>query len=264
MLRCSVISGLAVAFLASMSFAQPSQFFSSGAFPSAISGTLGSPTYAYLLLVMPEVMKELDMTDAQKANWNQVRVEGDKDAHAAMSGIDFQALQKMSQKELEKKQANLNTKNEEMRKKMEEKLEKILDEKQVKRLKQLQIQREGAAAFSRAEVLTKLGVSEEQKATIKNIQDTARIQREKAATSSRADAEALAKLNVSAEEKAKFKKTQEIARKQKMQEARVNLLKDLVAVLNEQQLATWKEMTGKEFEFPQVRSFSPLSDLLRR
>ena len=128
--------------------------------------------------------------------------------------------------------AELRTKGEELGKQFDAKVDKVLDEKQMKRLKELQIQREGAAAFARPEVVAKLALTDDQKAAIKKIQDDARAQ-----------ARAAFDPNATAEERQ--------AAMTKMQESRAKVLKDIMAVLNDDQLTGWTELTGKEFKFPQ-------------
>ena len=93
-----------------------------------------------------------------------------------MSGIDFQAIRDMSEEERNKKFAELRTKGEEVGKQIDAKVEKALDATQMKRLKQLQIQFEAAAAFTRPEVVAKLALTEDQKTQIKKIQDDAGTQ----------------------------------------------------------------------------------------
>jgi hypothetical protein len=141
----------------------------------------------------------------------------------------------MSQEERAKKMAEIRTKGQELAKQTEAKVAKILDEKQVKRLKQLQIQQEGAAAFGRAEILTKLEVTDEQKADIKKLQDAARTQGRPAFNPDATTEERQAAMT-------------------KMRESRAKLLKDILAVLNDKQKATWTELTGPEFKFPQGRA----------
>jgi Spy/CpxP family protein refolding chaperone len=229
MLRCSFLSGLAVALAATLAFAQPP---AGGGFRGGGFGGMGmSPA---MLLTIPEVQTEINVTEAQKPQLEELRGDVQKDMQAAMSGFDFQAMRDMSQEERTKKMAELRTKTQEVNKQTDAKLAKILDEKQMKRLKELELQRAGAAAFSRAEVLAKLGVSDAQKAEIKKIQDAARTQTRPAFNP-----------DATAEERQ--------AARAKMQESQAKLLKDIVAVLTEQQLATWKELTGKEFKFPQGR-----------
>ena len=225
MLRCSFLGGLLLAIAASPLFAQP---FGGGG-PGGLGG-MRMPASA--LLMMPEVVKELNVTDAQKTQMEEIRTEATKDFQSAMSGIDFQALRDMSQEDRDKKIAEFRTKGEELSKKIDGKAEKILDEKQMKRLKQLQIQREGAAALSRPEVVTKLALTPGQQDSIKKIVDDAR-------TATRA----AFNRNASAEERQ--------AAMTKMQESRAKTLKEALAVLNDDQLMDWTELTGKEFKFPQ-------------
>ena len=102
----------------------------------------------------------------------------------------------------------------------------------MKRLNQLQIQRKGAAAFTRPEVVAKLALTDDQKEKIKKVQDDARTQGHGAFNR-----------NASA--------TERQAAIAKMQESRAKVLKDVLAVLNDDQLMSWTELTGKEFKFPQ-------------
>ncbi len=191
---------------------------------------------AGMLLTMPEVQKELGMTDEQNAKVEDLRGEMRDDFRSAMSGIDFQALRDMSEEERDKKMAEIRTKSEELSKQSDAKVAKVLDEKQMKRLKQLQIQREGAAAFTRAEVLGKLALTDEQKAKIKKIQDDARTQGRPAFNPDASPEERQAAIA-------------------KMQESRAKVLKDIKATLSSDQLTAWSELTGKEFKFPQGRGF---------
>jgi Spy/CpxP family protein refolding chaperone len=226
MLRCSILSGLMLAFVATASFAQ---FFGGG---GGAGGLGGMRMPAGMLLTMPEVLRELNVTDAQKTQMEEIRGEVQKDIQSAVSGIDFQALRDMSQEDRDKKIAELRTMAEGLSKKIDAKVEKVLDEKQMARLKQLQIQREGAAAFTRPEVVTKLALTDDQKAKIKKIQDDARPQ-----------GRAAFNRNASPEERQ--------AAISKMQQSRAKVLKDIMDVLNDDQLLAWTELTGKEFKFPQ-------------
>src|SRR5271166_3804020 len=104
MLRCSALSGLVLAFVATMSFAQP---------PGGGFGGFGAMRMpAGMLLGMPEVQKELDLTDAQKTKVEDLRSEMRDDFQSAMSGFDFQALRDMSQEERDKKMTEIRAKSE--------------------------------------------------------------------------------------------------------------------------------------------------------
>ena len=93
---------------------------------------------------------------------------------ASFGQINFQELQNLSAEEREKRIGEMRKKFEEAGKGIDEKVGKILDAKQAERLQQLQLQREGAMALNRPEVIQKLGLSEEQQAKIKKIQEDAR------------------------------------------------------------------------------------------
>jgi len=187
---------------------------------------------ASMLLMMPEVQKELKITDDQKAQLDDLRAEQQKNFQAAFSGFDPRSMQDLSEEERTKKMAELRTKGEELSKQVDEKVGKILDDSQMKRLKQLQIQREGVGAFNRPEVIAKLALTDDQKDKVKQIQDGARPQG-RGAFNPDATPE---------ERQAAFAK---------MQESRAKALKDILAVLTDDQLMDWTELTGKEFKFPQ-------------
>ena len=125
---------------------------------------------------------------------------------------------------------------EESGKEIDEKVGKILDAKQVERLHQLQLQREGAMALSRPDVIKKLNLSEEQQAKIKKIQEDAR-------PTGRAGFDP----NQSNEDRqAAFKKMREQFEKAQ---------KDCFAVLNDDQMLDWTNMCGKTFKFPERQGF---------
>ena len=233
MLRFSGLSGLVLALVATISYAQPP---GGGGGPGGPGGFGGMRMPASMLLTIPEVQKELNITDEQKTKLEELRTEVQKDFQSAMGGFDFQSLRDMTQEERDKKLAELRTKGEGLSKQVDAKVEKVLDEPQMKRLKQLQLQREGTAALSRPEIAAKLALTDDQKAKIKKIQDDARA-KARAAFSPDASPE---------ERQAAFAK---------MQESRAKALKDTLAVLNDDQLLDWTQLTGKEFKFPQGRGF---------
>src|SRR5262249_43266251 len=147
MLRYIGFSGLLLALTAATSFAQPG---------GGLGGLGGMRMPASMLLMMPEVQKEIQVTDDQKTKLDDLRAEQMKDMQSQFQGFDFGALRDMSQEERDKKIAELRKKGEEMSKQIDEKVGKVLDATQMKRLGQLQIQRDGIGAFSRPEVVSKL------------------------------------------------------------------------------------------------------------
>ena len=138
----------------------------------------------------------------------------------------------MSQEERDKKIAELRTKGEELGKKIDGKVEKGPRRETNEAAEAVADPREGAAALSRPEVVTKLALTADQQAKVKKIVDDARTQ-----------GRAAFNRNASAEERQ--------AAIAKMQESRAKTLKEALAVLNDDQLMDWTELTGKEFKFPQ-------------
>jgi len=238
MLRFIGLSGFVLALMATTSFAQPP---GGGGPPFGGGGRGGFGAMrmpASMLLMMPEVQKELKITDDEKSQLEDLRAEQQKNFQSVMSGFDFRSLQDMSEEERTKKMSELRTKGEALSKQVDDKVGKILDEPQMKRLKQLQIQMEGIGAFARSEVIAKLALTDDQKAKIQQIQENGRPQGRPAF-----DPDATPE-----ERQAAFAKMAE-----KMQESRAKMLKDALAVLTDDQLMDWTELTGKEFKFPQGR-----------
>ena len=121
-------------------------------------------------------------------------------------------------------------------KEIDEKVGKLLEAKQVERLHQLQLQREGAMALSRPDVIKKLELSDEQQAKIKKIQEDAR-------SAGRAGFDP----NQSEEDR-------QAARK-KMREQFEKAQKECFAVLSDDQMLDWTNMCGKTFKFPERQGF---------
>jgi transcription termination factor NusB len=235
MVRCSILSGLVLTLAVNISLAQqqPPQ---GNRFGSVLNAMRGMRMPAAMLLATPEVQTELGVTEEQKTKMNEIRDDMQQDVRSAMSGIDFRAMGDMSEEDLQKKVTELRTKVEDLSKRIDAKIEKVLDEKQMKRLKQLQLQREGAAAFSVPEVEKKLALTTEQKAKIKKLQDDAIAQARTIFTPGASQEDRQAAMT-------------------KMRDSQAKVLKDIRALLTEDQLADWTEMTGKEFKFPQGGGF---------
>jgi hypothetical protein len=181
-----------------------------------------------MLLRIPEVQKELSLSDEQT---DQISALLEK-ARASRGQINFQDLQDLSADEREK----LRKKFEESGKELDEKVGKILQSKQVERLHQLQLQREGATALNRPEVIQKLALSEEQQAKIKKILDDARPTGRAGFDRNRSDED----------RQAAFKK---------MREQFDKAQKECLAVLNDDQMLDWTNMCGKTFKFPASPGF---------
>jgi hypothetical protein len=184
-----------------------------------------------MLLPIAEVQKELKLSEDQKRQIETLTAEVREKAMASFGGINFQELQNLSQDEREKRMGEVRKKIEAISKEVDEKISKTLDDKQLERLKQLQLQRDGAMALNRPEVIKKLGLSNEQQAKIKKIQEDARPK-----DFPRFDR------NQSSEDRR--------AAIQKMREQSDKVQKDVFGVLTDDQMLEWTEMCGKPFKFP--------------
>ncbi|MEI8373608.1 MAG: hypothetical protein WCJ35_12345 [Planctomycetota bacterium] len=185
-----------------------------------------------MLLGIPEVQKELNLSDDQKKQVDTLLGDAREKMRASFGQVNFQDLQNLSAEEREKRLGEMRKKIEEAGKGIDEKVGKLLESKQVERLHQLQLQREGAMALNRPDVIKKLGLSEEQQAKVKKIQEDARP---KARTGFDP--------NQSTEDRQ--------AAMKKMREQFEKAQKECLAVLNDDQMLDWTNMCGKEFKFPE-------------
>jgi len=170
------------------------------------------------MLNNPQIQKELKLTDDQIKKVADLGKEM-RDKHSG----EVAKLQELDRSERQPK-------FEEFRKKVDEESKKllagVLKPEQEKRLRQIQMQREGAQAFANSEVESMLKLTVEQKDKIKTINDDARKEIEEAFQGGRGP-EAF----------------------QKMQTIRKESLENATAVLTDDQKKTWKEMTGEPFHF---------------
>ncbi len=243
MLRRSVVAGgMVLALIASAALAQPPKGPGGPGGPRfggmmPFGGPGGMPASRLMLLGIPEVQKELKLDEQQQDQVKELMGESRKQMQAAFAGVDFQKIRDMSEEERTKLFAEARKKTEAATKELDAKVAKLLDAGQLERLEQLQLQREGVAAFNRPEIAKKLGLSEEQQAKIRKIQEEAR----------RA-AGGFPGRDATDEERQEF-----FAQMRKRGE---KVQADLLAVLTDQQQQKWTEMKGKEFKFPQPQ-FGP-------
>lgn len=234
--RTSLIGAVVVVFLATSVASAQTQKRQRGGAPGGQGGQGGQQRGQFgggfaanssTLLSMPEVQKELGLSEDQKG------LIGDmiKDLRGS-AGQGFQALQGLSADERREKLAELQKQGEERNKKVDDLTKTVLDAKQLARLEELKLQRDGINALSRSEVATKLGLTDDQKEKIKKIRDDARpdpssFQNLRNATKEDRDAAAA-----------------------KAQERRTKTQADTLAVLTAEQKSSWEKMQGKKFEFP--------------
>jgi len=227
--RNALIAGviLVLGSIAVTASAQPG----AGGRPGGFGGGMMGGGSSAMLLRMPEVQKELNLSDDQKKQIETLLADAMQQARASFGQVNFQELQNLSADEREKRLADMRKKFEDVGKGTDEKVAKILDTDQAERLHQLQLQQQGAMALFRPEVIQKLRLSDDQQAKMKKIQEDARP---KGMTFDP---------NQSAEDRqAMFKK---------MRDQFDKAQKEILAVLTDDQMLDWTNMCGKEFKFPQ-------------
>lgn len=176
------------------------------------------------LLMIPEVRTELNLTEEQH---QKLRI--------ALVGLwpepreEFGNLSEDERHELQKLR-------EARQYRIDEAVKSVLLEEQYTRLRQLEIQRQGVTALGRLEVAEKLGLTDEQKARMREIQEAARPD---LSTFSN-----LRDTSPEAREKMREKALAELIAKREKANA------DVIALLNAEQKAIWESMVGKKFEFP--------------
>lgn len=184
------------------------------------------------LLAMEEVQKEISITDEQKAELTKIG-EAARGAGGG-AGFDREAFQNLSEEERNKKFAEMRAAGEERAKKSEEAIKTLLKPEQWTRLGELRVQRDGMRAWSRAEVQKELGLTEEQIAKIKTLND--------ANAPTGGPGGGRPGQDQSEEEAAKAQA--ERAAKRKAYD------EGMAAVLTADQTAAWAKMQGAKFEFP--------------
>ena len=202
-------------------------------------GMGGGRNSAAMLLAIPEVQKELGLTDDQNT---KIKAAGDEvrqaNQNAGGQGGGFQ--RNMTQEERAKAMADMQARFEKIAKALDEKFSTILTPEQSTRLKQLQLQSEGANALTTSDMVTKLKVTDDQKAKIQKVIEDARSQRGQGQRGG---------FNPNATD------AERQAAAQARRDARAKTLKDALAVLDDDQLVQWGEMQGKEFKFPDNMGF---------
>lgn len=192
----------------------------------------GGPGQGVMLLSVPEVREELKITDEQVKSLEEVR--------DMLQEVNFrdqlQGLRDLDREQRREKMQELQAKMEEVGQKVEARLKEILNADQLKRLGELQLQREGAMAIARPPVAEQLGLSDEQREKVRSILASTRPQR--------------------GQERPNFGELSREERQKLMEERRAQREKaesEVVAVLTDEQKAKWSEMQGEDFEFPRRR-----------
>ena len=199
----------------------------------------GFGTGVTTLLAMPEVQKELGVTDQQKGLIDDM-LKDLRGAGGRAGGTSRQDFQNLSQEERQKRIEELRKQGEERAKKAEDAAKLVLEPKQFERLIQLRLQREGTAALQRSDVSEKLGLTQDQKDKIRKIRDEARGNRGTPGNR-----------NASPEDR------QKAAAEARDRREKANAA--ILGVLTAKQKETWEQLQGKKFDFPQPQARRPRS-----
>lgn len=127
---------------------------------------MGDP--AIMLLGRPEVQKELELVDEQKA---QLKTLGDEMRQKVQK--EFAGLRDLPQAQRDAKRAELQAKIKPLLDEALKKVQEILLPHQMDRLNEISLQVRGAGALADAKVQGELGLSEDQKSKLAKIQEKA-------------------------------------------------------------------------------------------
>ncbi|WP_435010041.1 hypothetical protein P12x_001261 [Tundrisphaera lichenicola] len=173
------------------------------------------------LVAIPAVQKELKLDDSQVEKAQEVIAEmRDKgqEMRSSLEGLE-------GEERMKKMQELMKANNEAAHKS----LSAILKPEQVARLKQIELQQQGANAITDADVAKKLGITAEQKEKAQTILADSREEMREAFQSAGDDRQAAMA---------------------KIQTLRKETNSKVMALMTEDQKKTWKEMTGEPFEVP--------------
>ncbi len=184
-------------------------------------GLMGGMSGA-MLLQSEQVQKELKITEAQKTKLQELSEKVRSEIRDLMSG-----MQNLSQEERRKKFEEMQPEMEKRAETLRKEIATILNPKQVKRWRQIELQQQGATALLRPEVADTIGLTDEQKAKLKEIND--------------GTAEKMRKLF---EERGGDRQ----ARSAKMQQLREEGEKQAMALLKPEQKQKLGEMMGEPFK----------------
>jgi spore coat protein CotH len=179
-----------------------------------------NPNSPLALLGMPEVQRELALNEEQRRQVQRAAEAQQRGAQEAFAGFNPPEMGQLSEDERFRRMEEGRAKIERVNRTADEEVAQVLDAQQAKRLRQLQLQREGAAALSKPENIKLLGLSEKQLTQLAEVQARSFVGMGPAVVSPQAKA-------------------------------------DLLAVLTTEQQAQWADLTGKDFAFPNPPAGGP-------
>jgi spore coat protein CotH len=124
-----------------------------------------------ILLQIPEVQKELSIDDEQRKAVEKLQDDVRDKMDEVLRDFPPGPPPEDNPREGDRPRVDFRAKIEELNKQTDGQIEKLLKSKQFDRLRQLQLQNEGVAAFIKPEVAEKLALTGEQKDKLRDIQD---------------------------------------------------------------------------------------------
>jgi Spy/CpxP family protein refolding chaperone len=124
-----------------------------------------------MYLANPQVQEELKLTEEQKTKLREM-AQGMMGSFANRGG--FGGNEDMTEEERQKRRDEFRQEMEKVQAETTKKLAEILQPEQLKRLKQIELQQQGAAALRRPEVADTIGLTEEQKEKLEAIETESR------------------------------------------------------------------------------------------
>jgi spore coat protein CotH len=183
-----------------------------------------------MLLGMPEVQRELRISDQQRPRLDEIAAELQEQIRTSFEKLNFQELQTLSEDERTKRFEEARRNTEALNARADDRVRALLDATQRTRLEQLRLQREGIEALRRPEVAEQLQLSETQRAAIRKIQDESRPQ------------------PINLENLGEQERDDLFAR---MRERFEKAPAEIMGVLSDEQRSKFAAMKGEEFKFPQ-------------
>lgn len=202
-------------------------------------GGMGGQTRISTLLRSDQVLQELKLTDDQKA---RVRELGEKRRAEMMSA--FEGIRKLSDEERRAKMNEMQKEGDAREATFFKQVADILKPEQVMRLKQIQLQQEGAAALRRPEIAEALALTAEQKQKLEQVATEARD----------AGTKLFQEMFKEGQDRETRRKRGEELRQQG-QKLREESEQKSMAILTSEQKQQLKEMLGSPFELDRSQLF---------
>jgi Spy/CpxP family protein refolding chaperone len=188
------------------------------------------------LVMIPQVAKEIELVDDQRASLEKLAEE----SREQMRGM-FEGLRDLSEEERRQKFEEMREKMEASREELTKKVEEVLLPHQRDRLKEISIQIRGTAALDDKAVAESLGISDEQKEKITAARDESREKSRELFEAARAEGGG----------------GEREAMREKMESLRKETDEKILAVLSDDQRAKFDQLKGKAFEFDRSQLFRP-------